>query len=621
MTGLKFESKIHQSHNQSVNSIKLSSENRASKTVPKFMDKNQEFAIPLNKVNVDPSKRHLYLQILNGKAFIEYLTQSDIDNDGQSDVLPGYNHQSPKSFFTIYIHFRGQRFKTRSFACTCEPKINEGFLLELHKDHIDSLTSLMADAGFLLSISDPIHIVMIRTDLSQENHLVSSHLLEWRTVLSHLTNKQTISIELMGTGPESKIPAGILNICIQLVPSMDEPLKEDLTGAQLGLEHSKSTERERLFLVYAKQWWKEYQEIREDNKNRLVKIFAQDENGLNRPVCSYIRPMRTGRLLDTPRQAARFVSLIAYDKVTSSFGSNEQIEQWMHMHTFLAKNKGDCENHSILLCNLLLGFGLDAYVCVGTKLKNQPHTWVVTISYDYSEIVFWESLTGNRYLHLHINPDDPPLDKNIVVKHPYKTIGCLFNHKNFYANIQTLSNVDTCCFHLKDQSKWKSMSEDAIQTVCNQNMNYFPPLCQNLLDPTLISNDLEHQLRALIVSHRQDIGLTTNWDDNLSYILSPALAWYENERVTGMSIGNEEFDQAIKLAIPDGHTFKAFPIQFIHKNARKIFAYSLKKSICEEILTCRGDQVKLALRVRVFTYPDSAIATWVMFACRYKIVV
>ena len=119
----------------------------------------------------------------------------------------------------------------------------------------------------------------------------------------------------------------------------------------------------------------------------------------------------------------------------------------------------------------------------------------------------------------------------------------------------------------------------------------------------------------------QDIGLATSWDDNLSYILNPALTSYETERLTGFSVGNEEFDQAIKLAIPDGHTFKAFPIQFIHKNARKAFISCLKSPICEEILCCRGDQVKLALRVRVFTYPESAIATWVMFACRYKVIV
>jgi centrosomal protein CEP76 len=34
--------------------------------------------------------------------------------------------------------------------------------------------------------------------------------------------------------------------------------------------------------------------------------------------------------------------------------------------------------------------------------------------------------------------------------------------------------------------------------------------------------------------HVQDQGLTTPWDDQLSYILTPALAAYETERVTGM---------------------------------------------------------------------------------------
>ena len=335
--------------------------------------------------------------------------------------------------------------------------------------------------------------------------------------------------------------------------------------------------------------------------------------------------MRAGRLIDTPREAARFVSLIGYNKVTSSFGINDKVDQWLHLHTFLVQNRGDSENHSILLCNLLLGFGLDAYVCVGTKTKNQPHTWVVTISYDYNEIVFWESLTGNRYLHLYLNPDDPPLDKNIFVKHPYKTIGCVFNHRIFYANIQAISNVDTCSFELTNQSKWKAMTEDAIAAVCAPSsvstIPYLPPLCQSQLDSALISNDLERQLRSIITLHRKDLGLNTFWDDNLSYILSPALSSYETERLTGISIGNEEFDQAIKLNIPDGHSFKAFPIQFVHRNARKVFASMLKTAVGEEIIMCRGDQVKIALRVRIFPYPESTIVTWVMIACRYKIVV
>jgi centrosomal protein CEP76 len=116
---------------------------------------------------------------------------------------------------------------------------------------------------------------MIRTNLNDENQLISSNYIEWRNVLSLKNNKQLISIEMMGTGSEAKIPAGILNICIQLMPSLNEPLKEDIVSAQIGLEYSKNIERERLFLIYTKQWWKEFLELREDHKNRYVKIFAQ----------------------------------------------------------------------------------------------------------------------------------------------------------------------------------------------------------------------------------------------------------------------------------------------------------------------------------------------------------
>lgn len=46
-----------------------------------------------------------------------------------------------------------------------------------------------------------------------------------------------------------------------------------------------------------------------------------------------------------------------------------------------------------------------------------------------------------RYQHTSIDPDDPPLDKLSLnnIRHPYRTIGCLFNDRSFYANIQVKS--------------------------------------------------------------------------------------------------------------------------------------------------------------------------------------
>lgn len=554
------------------------------------------------RVGVDPTRRYLYLQVLGGKAFLEHLQDPE--------PLPG----KVTSTFTLYVHFKGQRFKSRPVPCACEPDINEGFLLELQKDG-----GKMADAATLLSISDYIHLVLIKTDPSGDTTLIGSHFLPWRDILAAANGRLTSAVEINGVGAEAKVPMGILEIKFEIIPRLSQILTNEVISTQVNLEHSRIAERERLFLVYAKQWWKEFLQIRASHSNRLVKIFAQDECGTNRPVCSFVCPLRAGRLLDSPRQAARFVSLLGYEHAPSVGGG--RAEMWSSLHAFLCKGKGDCEDHAVLLCSLLLGFGLNAFVCVGTKGKGAAHTWVMTISPE-GEVTFWESLTAHRYAHRPVNPDDPPALKQSRPDHPYRTVGCVFNHRTFYANSQPTDSVEVCQFELQNEARWKCMSEEALRSVCGPKIlpsgPVFPPLYPSGVDSSLVSNDMEHELRSLVTDHRRDLGLNTAWDDELSYILTPALAAYELEHSTGVSAGNEEFQQAIRRAIPDGHTFKGFPIQFVHRNARRAFATCLRSPVCEEIICCRGDHVRLAVRVRVFTYPEGACAVWIMFAVRYR---
>nr|XP_014426171.1 centrosomal protein of 76 kDa isoform X2 [Pelodiscus sinensis] len=500
----------------------------------------------LQKTNIDPTRRYLYLQVLGGKAFLEHLQEPE--------PLPG----QICSTFTLCLHFRNQRFRSKPVPCSCEPDFHDGFLLEVHKDNL---------------------------------------------------------------GTESKVSVGVLNIRLEMYPQLNTTLSQEIVNTQLALERQKTAEKERLFLVYAKQWWREYLQIRPSHNTRLVKIFAQDENGINRPVCSYVRPLRAGRLLDTPRQAARFVNVLGYERAPVIGGGGGKQEQWCTLLAFLCRNKGDCEDHATLLCSLLLGYGLEAFVCVGTKAKGVPHTWVMTCGTD-GTITFWESLTGHRYIHNPINPDDPPLVEQPKPMYPYRTVGCVFNHQKFFGNCQPSDAVEVCVFDLHDESKWKPMSGEAIKSVCSPgattSLPPFPPLCASAIDASVISNEIELQLRILVSEHRKDLGLTTVWDDQLSYLLSPALAAYELERTTSVSAGNEEFQDAIRRAVPDGHTFKGFPIHFVYRNARRAFATCLRSSFCEEIICCRGDQVRLAVRVRVFTYPESACAVWIMFACKYR---
>ncbi|XP_039381068.1 centrosomal protein of 76 kDa isoform X3 [Mauremys reevesii] len=481
--------------------------------------------------------------------------------------------------------------------------------------------SKMVDATTMLSICDPVHMVLIKTDTFGETTLVASYFLEWRSVLGAENRVTNVAVELLGVGTESKVSVGVLNIKLEMYPQLNKTLSQEIVNTQLALERQKTAEKERLFLVYAKQWWREYLQIRPSHNTRLVKIFAQDENGINRPVCSYVRPLRAGRLLDTPRQAARFVNVLGYERAPVIGGGGGKQEQWCTLLAFLCRNKGDCEDHANLLCSLLLGYGLEAFVCVGTKAKGVPHTWVMTCGTD-GTITFWESLTGHRYIHNPINPDDAPLVEQPKPMYPYRTVGCVFNHQKFLGNCQPSDAVEVCVFDLHDESKWKPMSGEAIKSVCSPgattSLPPFPPLCASTIDAAVISNEIELQLRILVSEHRKDLGLTTVWDDQLSYLLSPALAAYELERTTSISAGNEEFQDAIRRAVPDGHTFKGFPIHFVYRNARRAFSTCLRSPFCEEIICCRGDQVRLAVRVRVFTYPESACAVWIMFACKYR---
>uniref|UniRef100_A0A8C2Q0Y9 Centrosomal protein of 76 kDa n=1 Tax=Cyprinus carpio TaxID=7962 RepID=A0A8C2Q0Y9_CYPCA len=552
-----------------------------------------------------PLRRYLYLQVLGGKAFLEHLQEPE--------PLPG----QVCSTFTLHLHFRNQRFRSKPVPCACEPDLQEGFLLEVHRD---GDASKMADATTMLSICDPVHMVLIKTDTSGDTTLISSYFLDWRRVLSAPTGKTSVSAELLGVGSECKVAVGVLNLKLELYPPLTETLSPDVVTTQQSLERQKTAEKERLFLVYAKQWWQEFLEIRPSHQSKLVKIFAQDENGVNRPVCSYVRVLRAGRLLESPRQAARFVSLLAQERAPVVGGGVRQ-EQWCSMMAFLCRNKGDCEDHATLLCSLLLGFGLDAYVCVGTKAKNIPYTWVMTCGTDGS-ITFWESFTAHRYLHRPIDPDAPPMVPQPKPTHPYRTLGCVFNNKRFLANCQPSDAVELCVFDFTDGSRWKAMSEEAVRSVCapgsTSSLPPTPPLCSPSVAPNEASNQLELEMRYLLAEHRKDLGLATVWDDHLSYLLSAALSAYELERCTGVLCGNEEFQDAVRRAVPDGHTFKGFPIHFLHRNARRAFATCLRSAFCEEIVCCRGDHVRLAVRVRVFAYPEAACAVWIMFACKYR---
>lgn len=112
-----------------------------------------------------------------------------------------------------------------------------------------------------------------------------------------------------------------------------------------------------------------------------------------------------------------------------------------------------------------------------------------------------------RYIHKPATPDEPPLTEQPKPLHPYRTVGCVFNHQMFLGNCQPSDAVETCIFDLNDESKWKPMSEEAIKSVCapgaTTSLPPFPPLCASTVDASVTSNEIEMQLRLLVSEHRK----------------------------------------------------------------------------------------------------------------------
>ena len=94
--------------------------------------------------------------------------------------------------------------------------------------------------------------------------------------------------------------------------------------------------------------------------------------------------------------------------------------------------------------------------------------------------------------------------------------------------LQASDSVELCSFVFGDQSRWKAMSRDALQSVCTpgtmSSWPSLPPLCGPTLDAGLVSNDLEQEIRALVVEYRR-VGVLTG----LCMEALPLGDWYLGE--------------------------------------------------------------------------------------------
>ncbi|EGD78276.1 hypothetical protein PTSG_09340 [Salpingoeca rosetta] len=424
--------------------------------------------------------------------------------------------------------------------------------------------------------------------------VIASHHLDWRPLVleSHMNGRvRSKAVKVNGVGASAQLPAGVVHIGVDVTPSSLVNFDAEQVATSLTSEAEARLLLERQFVLLAQRWWDEYAAIRPSHRRRLVKLFASDENATRKPVCVCLQRVKPGRALETPREAARFVSLLPYQRREMSGGLDTgaavRWEQWSSTHAFLCAGQGDVEDHALLLVGLLLEFGLNAFICLGTKQCEEEgdddeqftgesaYAWAM-VPADDGIIWFWDPITGKQHQHWRVHDHQRFGEQP---NHPFVTVDCVFNETLFAANAQPSNHVQDCSFDLSNESDWKRLSSDVVLDLRQHHAASQPITLQSIpLDVHAASEMLEREFRALI---------------------------------------KEEFKAAIKHMIPTGHSFKGFPFEMRTLNAGEALRECMSSFVGQDILDAHGDQVWHAVRCRVYTYPENVIVVWMMLACRY----
>ena len=440
----------------------------------------------------------MHLMLLGGRAFSR--PEAAIEGGGSSDDT-----------VCVCLHFGAQRFRSKPVPYSEEPALRDGILFELPLPDAET-SKAIAEADYpsdamlaqlrgTFRTAPPMHLLVVKKQASDGREvLLSSSMLEWRQVLHQ--GKATLAVELPGIGAESSYPIGCLELRLELMPLPIPESRMTEADVELGVrrEREAQVEVERRFFAYSRSWWTSYIEASPAHAQRPVKLFALSELGTQRPVTAFVQPLQTGRLIESPLQAAHFVALLAHTRDHAAGSSVSDV--WHTVHSVLATRSGETEEHALLLCSLLLGFGLDAYVCIGTDGRG-PHVWVATFDAE-GRATFWESLSGQQY----------PADGGSG--HPYLTLACVFSHAAFYANVQPSTKLSQTSLALSEPTAWKAMDPSFLTTITPLPCAPLQP--STVRDHAAVAAATEAELRTLIDEHRKAFNRSVpgvQWDENL----------------------------------------------------------------------------------------------------------
>ncbi|GMF19769.1 unnamed protein product [Phytophthora lilii] len=342
----------------------------------------------------------LYLRLSGGKAFVDQLVEleqngGDLEHEADTGLDETRCHiGSVLTFFCINVTFQQQRQISRDVRCCVDPPFDEHFRFRVDKKRSRISRSrggstyavdVTSPWEALCLVEEPVQLDLVkvtkklltRNDASRpmwrelSRELLAVHRLDWRRVLCSTFQLVHFPVQLAG---KMKEPIGSLDIRADLLHCKRTASIAHEARAFLNREALQRNASNHSFYKYAKQWWDEYRsETRErkrqspkklngagdtagedeysqlleqlGSRQRLVKMFAEDEEGRYRMICKFVVPLRVPCAVRSPSEAARFVGLLPYE--SNAFLGGVADETWRSITTVISLRKGDAQDHAV----------------------------------------------------------------------------------------------------------------------------------------------------------------------------------------------------------------------------------------------------------------------------------
>ncbi|XP_066919925.1 coiled-coil and C2 domain-containing protein 2A-like [Clytia hemisphaerica] len=348
-------------------------------------------------------------------------------------------------------------------------------------------------------------------------------------------------------------------------------------------------------LVHNSQVW--LNAVRSKHPDRTFKAMASDLDGKKVFVTRYIRPQNPPEELivdnDIPdlqkmKLLARYVSMIPY--IADSVQFPDLCDIWTASDQFLKMLAGDEEEHAILLCNYFLWLGQKAYLLLGDGIPEGDTAYVMT--QEGNSFRFWNASSGESYELQDIHS-------------PLQTVGCLINHENIWANMQSFEEPSKLNFDLSNTKAWKpfftkSFPNPGLASIQTDQLEYMAIDNQYALN---LQDQIERTLRDRLMEWRPRH--ITKFNRYCTQAFKNLLMTIES-KVVMSSMTTEDHHEQLKQVL-SSHQLTGFPLHMPFTDIESV----IERVYSTGVHNAEDTDIEFALAAHVHPYPNSVLAVWV----------